>query len=202
LATAITVVGDHHQLEARQRLALQRALCSPQQRLKRSERALERTAVRDRALLIDGFNLVITVEVALSGGLVLDCSDATLRDLAGLRGSYHTVDETDQALELIGRELGALQPARVRVFLDAPVSNSGRLRQRIESQARRWSFPVDVEIVPNPDAILVRAENAVTSDSSILDRCPSWVNLARYIIDRHVPHAWRSGSFAIPSTLE
>jgi hypothetical protein len=202
LATAITVVGDHHQLEARQRLALQRALCSPQQRQKRSARALERTAVRDRTLLVDGFNLVITVEVALSGGLVLDCADATLRDLAGLRGSYHPVDETDDALDLIGLELTALAPARVRVFLDAPVSNSGRLRARIEARALKWPFPVDVELVPNPDAILARADNAVTSDSTILDRCPSWVNLARYIVDRHIPHAWRSGSFALPSTLE
>ena len=63
--------------------------------------------------LTDGFNLIITVEVALSGGLVLDCHDGTVRDLAGLRGSYHPVDETDGALDLIGRELGALAPAHV-----------------------------------------------------------------------------------------
>lgn len=202
LQTAIGVVGDHHQLEARQRLALQRALCSPQQRQKRSARTLERTAVKDRTLLVDGFNLVITVEVALSGGLILDCSDGTLRDLAGLRGSYHLVDETEGALAVIGVELGSLAPARVRVFLDAPVSSSGKLRARIEAYAKKWSFPVDVELVPNPDAILSRGENAVTSDSTILDRRSSWVNLARYVVDRHIPHAWRSGSFAIPSTLE
>jgi hypothetical protein len=202
LQTAIAVVGDHHQLETRQRMALQRALCSPQQRKKRGEHAVERTAVRGRTLLLDGFNLVITLEVALSGGLILDCVDATVRDLAGLRGSYHLVDETDPALELVGLELGSLCPARVRVFLDAPVSNSGRLRARIEAHAQKWSFPVDVELVPNPDAILARADNAVTSDSTILDRCPSWVNLARFVVDRHIPRAWRSGSFAIPSTLE
>lgn len=202
LATAIDVVGNHHQLEARQRLALQRALCSPEQRRKRGERVLERTAIAGRTLLVDGFNLVITVEVALSGGLVLDCADATLRDLAGLRGSYHPVKETDDALDVIGDELKSLRPQNVRFFLDAPVSNSGRLRSRIEAHAKKWSVPVDVELVPNPDAILARAENAVTSDSTILDRCPSWVNLARYVVDRHIPHAWRSGSFAIASTLE
>jgi hypothetical protein len=138
--------------------------------------------------------------VALSGGLVLDCVDGTVRDLAGMRGSYHPVTETDAALAVIGVELIALGPARVRVFLDAPVSNSGRLRGRIEDHAQSWPFPVDVELVPNPDAILARADNAVTSDSTILDRCPSWVNLARYVVDRHIPHAWRSGSFAIAST--
>lgn len=197
--TAVDVVGNHHQLEARQRLALQRALCSPEQRERRAARAIERTDARGRTLLIDGFNLIITIEVALSGGLLIDCADGTVRDLAGLRGSYHPVAETDAALDLVGKELGALGPARVRVFLDAPVSNSGRLRARIEERARLWRLPVDAEVVPNPDAILMRAEGVVTSDSTVLDRCGSWLNLARFIVDRHVPHAWRSGIFGLPS---
>jgi hypothetical protein len=201
LAGAVEFVGNHHQLEARQRLALQRALCSPEQRRKRGERAIERLDTRGRTLLIDGFNLIITIEVALSGGLVLDCADGTLRDLAGLRGSYHAVDETEVALDLIGRELSALGPARVRFFLDAPVSNSGRLRTRVEAAAQRWPFPTDAEVVPNPDAILARGDNAVSSDSVILDHCGSWLNLGRFIVDRHIPAAWRSGIFAPASVF-
>jgi hypothetical protein len=201
LATAIEVVGNHHQLEARQRLALGRALCSPEQRQKRATRAIERTDARGRTLLVDGFNLVITVEVALSGGLILDCADGTVRDMAGLGGSYHTVDETAGALDLIGRELAALAPAHVRIFLDAPVSNSGRLRARIDETAKRWPFPVDCETVPNPDAILARADNVITSDSAILDRCGSWLNLARFVVDRHLAAAWRSGAIVAPAVF-
>jgi hypothetical protein len=201
LHTAVEVVGNHHQLEARQRLALGRMLCSPEQRARRAAHAIERTAAHGRMLLIDGFNLIITIEVALSGGLILDCADGTVRDLAGLRGSYHPVDETDRALELIGRELASLSPAGARMFLDAPVSNSSRLRARILDFARRSSLPVDAEVVPNPDAILARGDNAVSSDSAILDRCSSWLNLGRFIVDRHIPQAWRSGIFALPSRV-
>jgi hypothetical protein len=200
LPSVIEFVGNHYQLEARQRLALQRALCSPEQRQRRAARAIERTDVRGRTLLIDGFNLVITVEVALSGGLILDCADGTVRDLAGLRGSYHTLDETDAALDLIGRELVALGPAGVRFFFDAPVSNSGRLRARVEEHARSWPLTVDAEVVPNPDVILARCDSAVSADAVILDRCTSWLNLARFIVDRYVPAAWRSGIFT-PSTV-
>jgi hypothetical protein len=201
LHTAVEVVGNHHQLEARQRLALQRMLCSTDQRQKRIAKSIERTDARGRTLLVDGFNLIITIEVALSGGLVLDCADGTVRDLAGMRGTYHPVDETDIALDLIGKELGALGPAGVRIFLDAPVSNSGRLRARILDWAHRWTFPVDAEVVPNPDAILARTGNAVSSDSTILDRCSSWLNLGRFIVDRHIPQAWRSGMFTLPSRV-
>jgi hypothetical protein len=200
-ATAVEVVGNHHQLEARQRIALGRMLCSPEQRARRQSRAVERTAAVGRTLLIDGFNLIITIEVALSGGLILDCADGTVRDLAGLRGTYHPVDETDGALDLIGRELASLQISGARIFLDAPVSNSGRLRARILDFAHRWPFPVDAEVVPNPDAILARGDNAVSSDSSILDRCGSWLNVGRFIVDRHIPQAWRSGMFTLPSRV-
>jgi hypothetical protein len=200
LATAIEFVGNHYQLEARQRLALQRALCSPEQRHKRAARAIERTDVAGRTLLVDGFNLIITLEVALSGGLILDCADGTVRDLAGLRGSYHVIAETDAALDLIGKELAALRPAHARFFFDAPVSNSGRLRTRLEDRAKKWPVPVDAEVVPNPDVILARADNAVSADAVILDRCGSWLNLGRFIVDRHVPAAWRSGIFT-PSTV-
>jgi len=202
LATAVEVVGNHHQLEARQRLALQRMLCSPEQRQKRQERAIERTDARGRTLLIDGFNLIITIEVALSGGLILDCADGTVRDLAGLHGSYRPVHETDPALDHIGRELRALSPGGVRFFLDAPVSNSGRLCKRILDAARHWPFPADAEVVPSPDAILARAENAVTADATVLDRCASWLNLARFVVDRHIPAAWRSGMFSLPSRVQ
>ncbi len=200
-ATAVDVVGNHHQLEGRQRIAMGRMLCSPEQRARRAARAVERTDAVGRTLLIDGFNLIITIEVALSGGLILDCADGTVRDLAGLRGSYHPVEETDAALDLIGRELAALRLGGARIFLDAPVSNSGRLRARILDFAHRWPFPVDAEVVPNPDAILARADNAVSSDSAILDRCGSWLNVGRFIVDRHIPQAWRSGMFTLPSRV-
>lgn len=55
---------------------------------------------------IDGFNTVITLEVALSASLLLKCMDGTIRDLAGLRGTYCLIDKTDTAILLIGNILG------------------------------------------------------------------------------------------------
>src|SRR5262249_15203804 len=126
LHTAVDVVGNHHQLEARQRLALQRMLCSSEQRQKRIAKSIERTDARNRTLLVDGFNLIITIEVALSGGFTVDGADGPVRAPPAMRGPSPPVEEPDPALALIGKELAALGPAGVRIFLDAPVSNSGR----------------------------------------------------------------------------
>lgn len=185
---AITAVGSHHQLERRQRIALSRSVCSELQRARRLAHALRPDAVAGRALTVDGWNLLITLEVALAGGPLLVGFDGALRDLAGLRGSYHPVAETKAALELVGAHLAALRPSSARFLFDAPVSNSGRVRARLEEAARRWPFHVDAELVPNADPLL--DEGAVTADAAVLDRCASWISLGRWIVDERVPRAW------------
>jgi hypothetical protein len=185
---AVEWVGGHHQLEARARMALQRAVCSDEERRARQARERPAPSARGALLRVDGFNLIITVEVALSGGLILVGDDGALRDLAGLRGSYHPVEETDRALALIGEGLLAIGPARAEVLLDAPVSNSGRLRQRILEAG--WSCAVAVELVPNADLVLRGQPLVVTSDAALLDACESWLNLAAWVV-ADLPDVWR-----------
>ena len=57
--------------------------------------------------------------------------DGTIRDLAGLRGTYKLIDKTDRAINLIGEYLQKLKIKKVVFYLDSPVSNSGRLKIRI-----------------------------------------------------------------------
>jgi hypothetical protein len=185
---AVKAVGGHHQLATRQRLALSRAVCSEKERRDRLARALRPDQIAGLALDVDGWNLLITLEVALSGGPLFVGMDGALRDLAGLRGSWHPFAETDAALALTGAHLAQLHPASARFLFDAPVSNSGRVSARLRDAARGWPFPVTAELVPNPDPLL--DGNVVTADAAVLDRCPRWANLARWIIEARVPSAW------------
>ena len=74
-----------------------------------------------------GFNTIITLEVALSGSLLLKSMDGTIRDLAALRGTYRLIDKTDSAIMLIGRVLEKMGVNKAIFYLDAPVSNSGKV---------------------------------------------------------------------------
>jgi hypothetical protein len=134
-------------------------------------------------LELDGFNVIIWMEVALSGGVVLKAGDGAYRDLAGLRGSYHPVTETEAALVLLGSVFVELEVACARFYLDEPVSNSGRLKTRILAQAAAWPLPVEVHLVRDPDRELYDKSFVVTSDSAVLDRVKSWFNLPRYLIE-------------------
>jgi hypothetical protein len=190
LEPALNFVGGHHQLDARQRLALRRTACNEAQQKARAARLVPIDRAASGPLHIDGFNLIITLEVAISGGLLLQGADGALRDLAGLSGSYRPVDETEDALRVLGEGLQALGIPAVEVLLDAPVSNSGRLRSRVLEHAAGWSVPVQVSLHPDVDRLLIGAERVVSSDSVVLDTCASWVNLGAWLVARALPDAW------------
>lgn len=190
LKQIIEFVGNHHLLSARARTALQRTTASTADYEKRKATILPFECAKDGCLYVDGFNLIITLEVALSGSPILLGKDGVFRDLAGLRGTYRLIDKTDIALNLIGKTLRELSVPMVIFYLDSPVSNSGRLKSKILECLDEWGIPVEVELIPNVDAVLGKNERIITGDSIILDECKSWFNLSRKIIEDNIQDAW------------
>lgn len=190
LSSIIELVGNHYQLSLRQRTALQRATSTKLQYEKRKSTQLSPEVAKDGFLYIDGFNLIITLEVALSGSILILGNDGILRDLAGLRGTYRIIEQTNIALELIGNTLKKLEVPGVKFFLDSPVSNSGRLKNMILESLTKLGIYTEVELVPNADVVLSKMDRIVTGDSIILDSCQSWFNLSRVIVEDYIKNPW------------
>src|SRR5215475_12882139 len=190
-ATAsLKLVGDHFALKERQRLAVARAACSDQQKESRERTRLPLESINGKDLLIDGFNIIITTEAALSGGVLIRCRDGCVRDMSSVHGSYRTIAETEKAIRLISETLLGAKPASALWLLDQPVSNSGRLAGRIREMAAEHNWPWSVEVVMNPDKVLRASDQiVVTSDSDILDGVKSWINLGRILVTRRFPEA-------------
>ncbi len=168
-------------LSERQRLALMRAVSSEESIQRRESKEVK--IIPDGSVVnIDGFNTIITLEVALSDSLLLKSMDGTVRDLAALRGTYRLIDKTDTAIMLLGKILQKNKVNAVVFYLDAPVSNSGRLKLRILELLHQFDFIVQVEVINNVDATLEKLDNVITSDAIILDKCVSWINLNAQII--------------------
>lgn len=179
---ASTFVGNHYLLSERQRLALVRAISSEKNIKMRKSKEVK--AIPYGSIVnIDGYNTIITLEVALSNSLLLKCMDGTIRDLAALRGTYRLIDKTDYAVLLIGRALEKNKVNKAIFYLDAPVSNSGRLKQKIIEILDSFPFEVEVEVINNVDGVLEKLDYVVTSDAIILDKCISWINLNAKIIE-------------------
>ena len=182
MKSASTFVGNHYLLSERQRLALVRSI-SPKESIQNRRSKELIGSLEGKNINIDGFNTIITLEIAFSDSLLLKCMDGTIRDLAGLRGTYRLIDKTEQAIVEIGKLLESKKVKRAVFFLDAPVSNSGRLKELILKCLADVSYEVRVEIIHNVDSALETMENVVTGDAIILDKCQSWFNMTREIIE-------------------
>ena len=143
-------------------------------------------------LELDGLNVLTTVEAALSGGVLLECRDETVRDMASVHGSYRLVEETPAAIEAIGEYLEKLKVDSVDWWLDAPVSNTGKLKTCLLRHAEKRGWHWNVKLDHNVDARLRTTPQIVCSaDSVILDHCTQWYSLAREVVDRLPGDRWR-----------
>ncbi len=189
--SALKLVGDRFSLTKRQRLAIMRSACSDKQLQRRKEHEVDPAAIGNRKIAIDGYNLLITIEAAISGAVIFQGRDNCLRDLAGIHGTYRKVTETIPAVELIGRFLEEKGVTDVLWLLDSPVSNSGRLKQLIAEISERSNWAWQIELCQNPDAELIKTDAIVVStDSVILDACQRWTNLTGAIIETGLQDSW------------
>ena len=184
--SALKLVGDRYQLRRRQRVAVGRCACADNKRASRAEREVDPTDMAGRALLIDGLNVLTTIEVALSRGVLLLGQDGCMRDMASFHGNYRLVRETERAVEILVEVVDEMKPAEAIVYLDRPVSNSGRLAEIIRRTAASAGSDVQAQTADRVDELLKSATAvAATADSAILDACDQWLCLARLAVESH-----------------
>ena len=184
--SAVKLVGDRYQLRQRQRIAARRCACSDHALARRSSSRLSPNALMGKRLEIDGLNVITTIEVFLSGGMLLLGRDGCMRDMASFHGSYRLVRETGRAVQMLIDVVDGLGVEHATTYVDRPVSNSGRLAETIRKAAEAKGMNFEAVTADCVDEILAGSSSVVaTSDSAILDACGAWLNLARLVVERH-----------------
>ena len=181
---SLKLVGDRFRLTERQRMAILRGACSDANLAIRKEKELKTEELAKKTILIDGFNLLITLETALSGGLIFVGRDGSYRDLASVHGTYKRVSATQEAVELVGHFCQKRKVEKLIWYFDTPVSNSGRLKVLLYeiAEANNWNWEIILDY--NPDKVLKEAKEGVvvSSDAMVINECIEWVNLGKTIL--------------------
>lgn len=184
--SAIKLVGDRYQLRRRQRIAVGRCACAESKRASRAARALPLAEIAGETLFIDGLNVITTIEVALARGVLLLGRDSCMRDMASFHGNYRLVKETERAVAILVSVVDSMRPSEAVVYIDRPVSNSGRLAQIVRKTSEAAGSGLRAETSDDVDETLKRSNAVVaTADSAILDACDGWLNLARIAVEGH-----------------
>ncbi len=174
-----TLVGDHHQLTLRQRRAVMRCACGSIAAENRAKNQRPLTEIRDQRLHIDGFNLLLTIDTALAGGMLLLGQDGCMRDMASLNGRFPRSELTSQVLLCISEALEPFEPSLVHWYFDRPVPFSGQIAAEVGQVDPSWQ----VRLVDDPDPILKAVDGLVVSADGAIIEVAQWVNLARHIAE-------------------
>ena len=182
--SSVQLVGNRYRLNKRQQSALSRIAASDQQVAARQQSSCSASDLKNKAVHIDGFNLLILLESALSGAYVFKGRDGAYRDISSVHGSYKRVVKTEEAIVMVGEILKNLKVAGVKWYLDQPVSNSGRLKTILMEISSEHEFDWEVELVFDPDKVLAKSEAVVISaDSWVLDEAKEWFNLSANLLE-------------------
>jgi hypothetical protein len=178
--SALRLVADHFQLRTTQRQALMRAVTASEKARSIRRVTVGRDAVAQRTLVIDGHNVLLTLESALTARVLVRGDDGFLRDTAERHGSYRQSSKTETALALMARAVARLRPAALACFLDRPVPWSAQLAEAYRLAVGRGAR---VELANSADAAVLaaaaQARDAVvaTSDSAVLLRVAAAIDL-------------------------
>ena len=140
-SATLKLVSDRYALTERQRWAVGRAACPDELRARRATTLLPPGNLGGRPVAIDGFNLLITLETALGGGVVLRGRDGALRDLSSIHGTYRAVQETDRAIRLAASALQVLKPGPCGRCSTNPCRTAAGWRRACASWGPRSAYP-------------------------------------------------------------
>ncbi len=186
---SLKLVGDRYRLTALERNCLFRGIIADSICQKRKEKLIGPESLAGCALGVDWYNVLITVESYLKGYPVFLSDDGVLRDAAGVHGSYRTSKVTEQARDAILKRIAGLELERLGLYLDSPISFSGKMADDLREQVfRLLSIPFDVEVMPSADYPLKSFNGVVaSSDSAIMDResIQKIFDLSRFILEHN-----------------
>ena len=180
---SLQLVGNRYNLDSDHRHLLRRGVFPASVAGQRRNKKVSLEEIRGKAMAIDGYNCLITLESALKGKTVLLADDAFIRDISGVSSTYRESPETTQALGLLIDLLVAAAPAEVLFLLDAPISGSGKLAARIRGLMAERGLPGDAQAVKVPEQVMVGYRGIIaTSDTALIDQSEQVFDLAGHLI--------------------
>lgn len=184
---ALELVGNRYGLTYDERHLLHRGVFSSTSSQARRRKRISIKEIRNKDLAIDGHNVLITIEAGLSGRPLILGDDGYVRDISGLSGSFKKTKRTEEAIQFIIRTLKEWKPRQTLFLLDAPISMSGRLAEKIRDRLKRDNLLGDAMAVKVPEKILIGFPGIVaTSDTDIIDRSKKVLDLAGYVITKRI----------------
>jgi len=182
---SLKLVGDKYLLTRNMRQVLYRGISAESQAAARRKKI---GVVRPGdVVLVDTYNVLFTINNYLLGKPLFISNDGLLRDAGEMRGRILNKPVFSRAIGLLLDVLKEWDGVSYVLYLDEPVSFSGRLSIELSKDMVQMDIDGEAFAVQSPDYMLIHEHsNAIcTSDSAIIDHYSGRVvDIPRYLLDR------------------
>ncbi len=179
----LKLTGDRWGLEAEERQVLRRAVAAPERARARRRRLLPLSALAGQTVGVDGHNVIITLESALMGAVLVAADDGAVRDIGQIGRHYGPGPHTGEACRLLVRTLARAGAARAEILLDAPLPFSGQMAGVLRDMMAQAGLAGLARTVANPEKELAVFDGVVASgDGPLIDAAARPLDLAGAII--------------------
>ena len=187
---ALQFVANKYLLNKDERNYLARSIFPDSISKERQEKIIDISKIEGQFLLVDGYNVLITVESLYNedyDSIVL-CDDGVIRDLNAVFGKYKLNNATEVALNKILALISSYGPSCTCFFYDSPVSFSGKLAGLTKKIMREYNLQGNVCLSKMVDTEIIRLSNlknciVATGDSVIIDKVDRIIDIPHYILD-------------------
>lgn len=177
--SALSFVGDKHQLSREERMILYRGVYDTQSIKRHRSKLIPTAAISGKTITIDGYNVLITVESLLSDKQLVLCDDGFVRDVSAVHGKHRPTKRTVNALTIILSPLSKHKPAEALFFYDSQVSKSGELAALTRTLIKKSELNGDAQAVKQADVATLKLSIIVaSSDAVIIEKATKVVDLA------------------------
>jgi hypothetical protein len=184
---SLELIGNRYQLFSDQRHLLHRGVFSDADSESRRKRKIPIERIRGKDFVIDGYNVIITIEAGLSKRPLILGDDGFIRDISGLSGNFKKTERTEEALQLILDVVKRMKPRQTLFLFDAPISMSGKLAQEVRDLLKKENLLGDARAVKVPEKILIGFPGVIaTSDTAIINQSKQVADLAGYIVNQRL----------------
>ncbi len=180
---ALNLVTSRYLLTKEERMLLYRCVHSDNDVTLIREKIVKE--VQGRHLIIDGYNVLLTVAAAIEGLTLYLCDDGLVRDLRSTKIRNFSTPSIMNAIKLVKDATDELKPRNVTLFLDKSISMSAEHSKAIRMQAPQWN----VILASKADTEVIASKGIIaSSDYVILMKTNEVFDLAGLIVLRKYPN--------------
>lgn len=184
--SSLKLVGDKFMLTRDLRQVLYRGISAEDEAADRRKKI--GTAHRGDRIAVDTYNVLFTVNNYLMGKPLFISNDGILRDAGEMRGRILNKPVFRRAIDLFLDVLKEWQGVSIILYLDEPVSYSGRLSIELSKDMVQMDIEGEAMTVKSPDHMIKHGESdaVCTSDTAIIDHYGGRViDLPRYLLENY-----------------